>query len=53
MNIEELKDEYDTLARQYMDILKYHVDTQKAVHLDTTVNLMEKLDNLLAALGEE
>jgi len=50
---EELEDEYDSLARQYLDILKFHITTQKAVHLDRVIGLMEHLDKQLTMLGEQ
>jgi hypothetical protein len=53
LNSKELEDIYDSFARQYIDRLKFHAATQKAVYLDSIINLMENLDKQLAALGEE
>jgi hypothetical protein len=53
LGTKDLRDQYDRVAKMYMDILRFHLTTQKAVHLDRVIGLMEHLDKQLSYLGEK
>ena len=47
-----LREQYDRVAKEYLAILHFHVETQKAVHLNRVIKVMENLDKELSKLGE-